>query len=376
MIRKTKIVATVGPASRSDHILSSLIEAGVDAFRFNFSHGSHEEHAEAYDKVRRLARSLGKTIALIQDLQGPKIRVGTLETPEMLVETGAEVLLTSQPVAGGSGRIPIGYEHLEQEVRPNEIILMDDGKLRLEAVAVDSEGVRCRVIQGGVLKPHKGVNFPHTRLSIGSCTPKDIKDLRFGMELGFDVVALSFVAGPADIRSLRDKMREMGTVRPIIAKLERAACLDHLSAIINEADGVMVARGDLGVEVDIKRVPFLQKTIIKLANEARIPVITATQMLESMTTSLLPTRAEVADIANAVLDGTDALMLSAETSLGSYPVQAVQMMRNIAMEAESYYESHAPELWRHQPLRTGGVSAKQCVTPRWWQLMIFDSEAL
>jgi len=361
-MRKTKIIATLGPACDSEEVLERLLNAGADGLRFNFSHGTHQQHLIAYHRARALAEKMGKTIALIQDLQGPKIRVGALEGDQAVLEPGAELVLTSRRIKGDNQRIPVVYDNLEQEVKPEEIILMDDGKLRLRSLEVSPDGVRCRVLEGGVLVPHKGVNLPGTALSLPSLTPKDIEDLRFGIQTGFDAVALSFVARAEDVVALRNEMVKLGTTRPIIAKLERAACLENIPAILDACDGVMVARGDLGVEVDIKRVPVLQKTIISQANKRGVPVITATQMLESMTRGLLPTRAEAADVANAVFDGTDVLMLSGETAVGKYPVQAVQMMADIAVEAEQALDERQFDLWRKQDLKPRDVSEAICHT--------------
>jgi len=361
-MRKTKIVATLGPVSDSEEIMARLISAGVDAFRFNFSHGTHQQHLDAYKKARALSGKLGRTVGLIQDLQGPKIRVGALENDFVSLIKDHEVVLTSQSVKGDASRIPVAYQYLEQDLRPDDVVLMDDGKLRFKVVSAGPDGVKCVVLEGGDLTPHKGVNFPGTALSMPSLTPKDLEDLRFGAQTGFDAVALSFVSEAADVVSLRDEMTKLGAVKPIISKLERAACLDHLPEILDASDAAMVARGDLGVEVDIKRVPVLQKLIIREANSRGIPVITATQMLESMTKGLMPTRAEAADIANAVFDGTDALMLSGETSVGLHPVEAVKMMGDIAVEAEIAYESEDRKVWLNRSLRGHDIGEAICHT--------------
>lgn len=363
MMRKTKIVVTLGPASNSQEIIERLAGAGADAFRFNFSHGTKESHLETYRLVRSVTERIDRTVTLIQDLQGPKIRVGDLEGGEVTLVTNREVVLTSRLMQGNDSCVPVVYDHLEQDIQPGETILMDDGKLRLEVLRVGEDGVTCGIVEGGILRTHKGVNFPGTILSMPSLTNKDMDDLRFGLQTGFDAVALSFVSQAADVISLRDEMKRVGTVRPVIAKLERAACLSDLPAILKVSDAVMVARGDLGVEVDIKRVPVLQKTIISQANVRGIPVITATQMLESMTTGLLPTRAEAADVANAVYDGTDALMLSGETSVGLYPVQTVDMMREITLEAEAALAtSGGHELWMNADLKSDDIAGAICHT--------------
>jgi pyruvate kinase len=361
-MRKTKIIATLGPASDSEETMSRLIDAGVDAFRFNFSHGTHQRHLIAFERARALSDRLGRSVALIQDLQGPKIRVGALENDLVSLTKDDEVVLTSQRIEGDASRIPVAYEYLEQDLRSNDIILMDDGKLRFKVLSTGPDGVKCVVLEGGDLTPSKGVNFPGTRLSMPSLTPKDFEDLRFGIQTGFDAVALSFVSEASDVVSLREEMNKLGTVKPIISKLERAACLEHLPEILDVSDAAMVARGDLGVEVDIKRVPVLQKRIISEANSRGIPVITATQMLESMTKGLMPTRAEAADIANAVWGGTDALMLSAETSVGLHPVEAVKMMGDIAVEAEIASESEGQELWMKRSLGGDDIGEAICHT--------------
>ncbi|MBM4327158.1 MAG: pyruvate kinase [Deltaproteobacteria bacterium] len=362
-MRKTKIVATIGPASDSEVIMGQILREGADALRFNFSHGTHQQHLIAYHRARSLIADTGKAVTLIQDLQGPKIRVGKLRDDMVTLEEGQEVTITSRRIIGDESRIPVSYEYLERDVRPGEIILMDDGRLRLEATAVVEEGVKCHVVEGGPLSPHKGVNFPHSSLSSPSVTPKDREDLRFGLQVGFDAVALSFVSSRSDVAALRAEMRKHGAIKPIIAKLERAACLDNLDEIMGEADAVMVARGDLGIEVDIKRLPVLQKIIISKANSHGLPVITATQMLESMTKGMLPTRAEAADVANAVFDGADALMLSGETSVGLFPTAAVRMMHEIVTEAESFAAGvKDPDLWRRRDYQGRDIPNAICHT--------------
>ena len=361
-MRKTKILATLGPATYSDEAISGLIQAGANAFRFNFSHGTHDQHTEAFHRARSLSSKAGKTIALIQDLQGPRIRVGELEPKMVELSNNQHVTLTSKANVGSENIIPIKYDKLEQELTKGHVILINDGNVRLEALSVDENGVVCQVIEGGIVEPHKGVNFPNTLLSTPALTEKDKKDLRLGLKLDFDAIALSFVSEAADVQLLRDEMLRIGKDKPIIAKLERAACIDHLDEIIEASDAVMVARGDLGIEVDIKHLPILQKTIIAKANSVGVPVITATQMLESMTKGLLPTRAEVADVANAVLDGTDVLMLSGETAVGAYPTQAVEMMHELASEAEAYSQVADQELWKFRLLRGKDIAEAVCHT--------------
>jgi pyruvate kinase len=359
-MRKTKIVATLGPATYDPDAMEAIIRAGADALRFNFSHGTRDQHSEAYHTARGLSQKLGKAVTLIQDLQGPKIRVGRLEGEQAVLHRGSEVELTPEDIVGNESSIPVAYDSLEADVKPGEMVLIDDGKIRLKCVRVDDRGVTCRVVEGGTLTPHKGVNLPETDLSTPAVTPKDIDDLRFGLQTGFDVIALSFVAQASDVELLRKEMRKMGKERPVVSKLERSACLDNLDEILEASDAVMVARGDLGVEVPIERLPILQKTIIRKANHRGIPVITATQMLESMTRGLLPTRAEAADVANAVFDGTDALMLSGETAVGQHPVQAVKMMNNIAVQAENFQETYSAEHWKIKELRGDEIAKAVC----------------
>src|SRR5579884_289884 len=332
--RRTKIVATLGPATSTPERIAALLAAGVDIVRLNFSHGTPGEHEALYRLVRQQAAALGRPIAVMQDLQGPKIRVGALAGDQPLQLTaGQEVLLTAEPGAvGHDGLVPITYEHLPDDVRPGDRILLDDGLLELRVLASEPPRVRALVVHGGLLGPHKGVNLPGVPLSTPALTAKDRADLALGLALGVDYVALSFVRGPEDIALARKATR--GRV-PLIAKLEKPEALAHLEAILRAVDGVMVARGDLAVELSPEEVPPLQKRIIRQANAAGKPVITATQMLQSMITIPRPTRAEASDVANAVLDGSDALMLSGETAVGQYPVETVQTMVRIIVAAEA-----------------------------------------
>jgi len=333
LARRTKIVATIGPASRDEPILRRLLAAGIDVARFNFSHSTRAEHWTTIRLLRQLAREAGVPIAILQDLQGPKIRVGRLAEPVRLQE-GAEVVLTTRP-AGGRGRIPVPFPGLAHMVRRGARILLRDGLMELVVLQSQRGEIRCRVVRGGMLGEHQGVNIPGARLRVPSLTPKDAADLRFGLRHGVDYVALSFVRRAEDLRHARRVMRRLGRIVPIVAKLEKAEAVANLDGIIAEADAVMVARGDLGVELPPEQVPLIQKRIIRLANERGIPVITATQMLESMVRQERPTRAETSDVANAILDGTDAVMLSEETAAGRYPVETVEMMARIARAVES-----------------------------------------
>jgi pyruvate kinase len=336
--RRTKIVATLGPATRTPERIAALLEAGVDVVRLNFSHGTPGEHEALYRLVRQQAAALGRPVAVIQDLQGPKIRVGALAGDRPLQLTaGQEVLLTAEPGAiGHDGLVPITYERLPHDVRPGDRILLDDGLLELRVLASEPPRVRALVVHGGPLGPHKGVNLPGVPLSAPALTDKDRADLALGLALGVDYVALSFVREPEDIALARKATR--GRV-PLIAKLEKPEAIAHLDALLRAADGVMVARGDLAVELSPEEVPPLQKRIIHQANAAGKPVITATQMLQSMTANPRPTRAEASDVANAVLDGSDALMLSGETAVGRYPVETVQTMARIIAAAEAVQEA-------------------------------------
>ncbi len=361
--RRTKIVATVGPATASPERIRALIEAGVDVMRFNFSHGHRAQHREWIQLVRRLSAELGRPVGVLQDLQGPKIRVGSLRDHQPVVlQEGAEVVIGTEPEGGTAERLSTTYPELVQDVRAGDRILLADGELELEVTQVQQEQVRTRVIRGGVLEEHKGVNLPGVPLRAPALTEKDREDLQFGLEVGVDFVALSFVRRAEDVVQAREFMARLGRVVPLVAKLEKAEALHHLEKIMEVSDGVMVARGDLGVELPPERIPVLQKQIIRMANEVGIPVITATQMLESMIDHPRPTRAEASDVANAILDGTDAVMLSGETAVGQYPVEAVRMMDRIAVEVEAA----SPQLYqpvRHQDRRMGiaeAVAAAAC----------------
>src|SRR5712692_6041610 len=344
-MRRTKIVCTIGPATSSEEQLERLMRAGMNVARLNFSHGTHDEHAAVIERIRRISARLGCPIAILQDLQGPKIRVGSLQggQPIRLVD-GAQVTITTRPVAGDSQTIPTTYMHLPQDVKPGDRILLDDGLMELRVLDAGATDVRCQVVHGGLLKEHKGINLPGVAVSAPALTEKDREDLRFGVMHGVDYVALSFVRQPEDVLEAKDLIRQFQVEKgetdqvmppPLIAKLEKPEALAHLDDILAAVDGVMVARGDLGVEMAPEKVPLIQKRIISTCNDVGLPVITATQMLESMITHPRPTRAEASDVANAILDGTDAIMLSAETATGAYPIEAVEMMVRIALETEA-----------------------------------------
>ncbi len=342
MNRKAKIVATIGPASQDEAVLEQLIRAGMNVARMNFSHGTHEQHATRIATIRRIAEKLGVAVGILQDLQGPKIRVGDLPAPLQLSEGEAVTLYAtgSTPPASEGKQIPVDFRQLFDSVRTSDRLLLDDGRLALEVVSVKEQTLSARVVVGGPLTSHKGINLPGVRLRIAGFTEKDEADLAFGISQNVDAVAISFVRTADDVKKVRYAMERFSSGKRLpllIAKLEKPEAMDNLDAILDIVDGVMVARGDLGVELPPERVPALQKHIIRAANQRAKLVITATQMLESMISNPLPTRAEASDVANAIFDGTDAVMLSAESASGKYPVEAVQMMDRIVREAESHF---------------------------------------
>jgi pyruvate kinase len=326
---RTKIVCTLGPASSSPEVIRDLVDAGLDMARINMSHGDTATHRSVIERVRAAATAAGRPIPILIDLAGPKIRVGTLSEPIQL-ETGQEVVIAPEGRTR-EGDIPAAYEHLAEDVSPGDPLLLDDGLLQLEAIATDGDRVRFRVRKGGVLKSRKGINLPGAEVRAPSLTEKDLEDLTFALDVGAEYVSLSFVRKAADVQDLKDRIRGRALV---IAKIEKAQAMANIEEILQAADGVMVARGDLGVELPFEQVPLAQKRIIQLANFYGRPVITATQMLESMIDNPRPTRAEASDVANAILDGTDAVMLSGETAVGDYPIQAVEAMHRIADEIE------------------------------------------
>lgn len=348
-MRRTKIVATLGPATSTPERIAGLIRAGMNVARLNFSHGTQAEHAARIAMVRRAAAEAGRHVAILQDLQGPKIRTGPLEhgQPVELV-AGQRFVITTEPIIGDAHRVSTTYRALPLDVRPRDRILLSDGLIELVVTGHTDTEVETEVVHGGRLREHQGINLPGVRVSAPAATEKDLADLAFGLEQGVDYVALSFVRRADDVREVKEFIRRAGKQTPVIAKIERPEALDVLPEILAEADGIMVARGDLGVEMPPERVPIVQKQIIAAANQALLPVITATQMLESMIHNPRPTRAEASDVANAIIDGTDAVMLSGETATGAYPIEAVQMMALIADAVEASY--------------TGG---QHSTTPRW-----------
>ncbi len=336
--KRTKIVATVGPASSSKEMLLQLINAGVNIFRINFSHGDHEGHTQVVKTIKTINEELGYNIAILQDLQGPKIRVGQVENNAVELIPGKRLIITTEEVLGNSERVSTAYKSFPQDVKIGEAVLVDDGRLRLEVIAINGTEVTTEVIVGGILKSKKGMNLPDTDISEPCLTKKDLLDLELGMKLGVDWVAISFVRQAADIFALRQKINEAGRDTKIVAKIERPEAIKNIDSIIAATDAIMVARGDLGIETEMTEVPLLQKSIIKKCNRAAKPVIVATQMLESMVKSPIPTRAEVNDDAIAVIDGVDGVMLSEESAAGQYPLQAVQYMAKIIKSAENSNE--------------------------------------
>jgi len=343
MPKRTKIIATIGPASSSPAVIAKLIHAGMDAARLNFSHGERKDHITRIRLIRQASISAGKPIAIIQDLQGPKLRVGNMQNDGVALKRGAIVTLTAKKVVGTSSLISITYSRLAKDLRPGDTVLFDDGRLELRVLRRSGSGLQCKVIRGGTLKSHKGVNLPGANLTLPSLSPKDRQDILFGIGRGVDYIALSFVRSASDIEATRSFIRKAGADIPIIAKIEKPEAIRNLDEIIQAADGIMVARGDLGVEMSPEQVPLLQKLIIRACNDAEKPVITATQMLESMIENPQPTRAEASDVANAILDGTDCVMLSGETAVGKHPVQAISVMARIAVQAETSLEPIPPD---------------------------------
>jgi pyruvate kinase len=334
--RRAKIICTIGPSCSTEAALRQLVQVGMDVARLNFSHGSHRDHEGSIETLRRVAAEEGKSICILQDLQGPKIRTGTLKDHQpVTLKTGAQVTITTREVQGTPELISTTFKGLADEVKLGTCILLSDGRIELRVTNIIGDDVECQVINGGTLGEHQGINLPGAALSIPALTEKDRKDLEFGLEHGVDAIALSFVRSAADVLEAKKIIAAHKKDVPVIAKLEKPQALDQLEAILEACDGVMVARGDLGVEMPPEKVPVIQKHVIRRATEWRKPVIIATQMLESMIENPRPTRAEASDVANAIFDGTDAVMLSAETASGRYPKEAVCMMAKIVVEAES-----------------------------------------
>jgi len=349
MSRKTKIIATIGPASNNRPMLEKLVEAGMNVARLNFSHGNYETHGEVIQTIRSIARMMNRPVGILLDLQGPKIRVGKLEDGQPVrLKRNATVSITSRPIVGNAEIVSTTYQNLPHDVKKNDTILLDDGLIKLQVLSVHGDTVKCRVINGGELKENKGINLPGVSVSAPSLTDKDKRDVNFGIQNGVDFFALSFVRTADDLQQIKSIMKKKGVSIPVIAKIEKPEAVENLSSILEAADGIMVARGDLGVELQPEQVPTIQKQIIYLSAKQNKLVITATQMLETMSTNPIPTRAEASDVANAIFDGTDAVMLSGETASGRYPVKALRMMAKIADEAENspfmrYNIQHDPD---------------------------------
>lgn len=335
MSSKTKIVATVGPASRSKSVLEKMISSGMNVARLNFSHGSYEEYTNIINKIRSLSRTMNRPVGIIADLQGPKIRTGELKDgkPVTLKKSGT-ICITTKNVPGTADIISTTYSRLVDDLKKGDAVLLDDGLIELRVLSKTIDAVSCKIIHGGTLKEHKGINLPGVNVSVPSITPKDKRDISFGIKSSVDFFALSFVRSSDDLKQIKSVIKKQGADIPVIAKIEKPEAVDNLDKILKVADGVMVARGDLGVEMKPEKVPTIQKYVIHKAITANRLVITATQMLETMIDHPIPTRAEASDVANAIYDGTDAIMLSGETAAGKYPNKAVQMMRRIAAEAE------------------------------------------
>ncbi len=346
--KRTKIVATIGPASNNKETIKELIEAGANVLRLNFSHGTHDDHTKVKDFIREVGKENNYHVGILQDLQGPKIRIGLMKDGGVEIKDGQELVITTNEIEGDDRRVSTVYTQIVNDVKPGDTILIDDGNIELETISAANDEVLTRVVHGGVLKSRKGINLPDTVVSAPSLTPKDLEDLKFGLSLDIDWVALSFVRKADDIRELKEIIAKSGKGTKVVAKIEKPEALKNIDEIIEVTDAVMVARGDLGVEIPMHEVPIWQKKIVEKCNKAAKPVIIATQMMESMIENPRPTRAETNDVANAVMDGADALMLSAESAAGKFPVEAVQKMSETIMAVESeadsiynkYYEKH------------------------------------
>jgi pyruvate kinase len=354
MSRRAKIVCTLGPATGTLEQITALVESGMDVARLNFSHGTHADHEQAYHLVREASDKVGRAVAVLADLQGPKIRLGTFAHGPVTWATGSRVCVTVEDVEGSATRVSTTYKDLANDVRVGDRLLIDDGKLALTVVEVDGPDVWCLVLEGGQVSNNKGLSLPGVAVSVPALSEKDAEDLRFALSLSVDFIALSFVRHPHDAELVREIMRQEDVEVPVIAKLEKPEAVENLEAIVEAFDGIMVARGDLGVELPLEQVPLVQKRAVQAARERNKPVIVATQMLESMISASRPTRAEASDVANAVLDGADAVMLSGETSVGKFPIAAVRTMERIIDAVESD-EVRVPELKRASRSRSGAI---------------------
>jgi pyruvate kinase len=361
MLRRAKIVATIGPASSDEAVFRQLVRAGLDVARLNFSHGSHEQKAELIAMVRKIAAEENKPVCILADLQGPKIRTGSLvgHNPVML-EAGKKLTITPVQMEGTAERVSTVFETLAENLRPGDCVLLSDGLIELRVLEIDGADVVTEIVNGGVLGEKKGINLPGVAIKVPTLTEKDETDLAFALKAGCDVVAVSFVQTADDVRYVKRRIAELGGDAWVVAKLEKPQAVDHLDSILEAADAIVVARGDLGVEMPPEKVPAIQKHIIRRAAEYRTPVITATQMLESMIENPRPTRAEASDVANAIYDGTDAVMLSAESAAGKYPVESVAMMSKIIAETEAHMEREAKPRLSHGKRKSLGVPETIC----------------
>lgn len=354
VIRRAKIVCTLGPATASPERIRGLVDAGMDVARLNFSHGSHNDHEKTYRLVRDAASASGRAVGILADLQGPKIRLGVFADGQVEWRTGDTVVITNEQVTGTQERVCCTYSMLPMEVRPGDRLLIDDGRVAVEVKEIlGGTDISCLVVEGGPVSDHKGVSLPNVAVSVPAMSEKDAEDLRYALELGVDMIALSFVRSPEDVNLVHDVMSQVGIKRPVIAKIEKPEAVTALEAIVAAFDGIMVARGDLGVEMPLDEVPLVQKRAVQLGRELAKPVIVATQMLDSMIENSRPTRAEASDVANAVLDGADAVMLSGETSVGKYPVLTVSTMARIIQTTEGGSIT-VPRL-QHDPHTRGGA---------------------
>ncbi|MCI5055414.1 MAG: pyruvate kinase [Flavobacteriales bacterium] len=364
-MKKTKIVATIGPASYKSETLLEMIKAGMNVCRLNFSHGKHEDHLKVINNINALNEKYGFHVALLADLGGPKMRIGDIENNQVVIKDGEELIITTDQIVGNSKKVSIQYTKFAEDVKAGEKIMIDDGKLILEVVSTNNEDeVKAKVLHGGKLSSKKGVNLPNTNISLPSLTENDREDLKFALENNVNWVALSFVRSASDIIELKHIIRDSGSDARVIAKVEKPEAVDDLEHIIRESDGVMVARGDLGVELPMQDVPLIQKEIVTECMKQAKPVIIATQMMESMIENITPTRAEVNDVANAVLDGADAVMLSAETSVGKFPVKVIEAMSKIVNKIETsdkiYHMEHELNLGNEERLITDSICDNAC----------------
>jgi len=363
--RRTKIVCTIGPASDTPKTLRQLIKAGMDVARLNFAHGTHHQHSALISHIRSISQELGRPVAILQDIPGPKARTGRLKEASVDLDESTEFILTTRDIEGDERQVSVSLSCLPGDVTEGNTIFLGDGAIQLQVVESGREDIRCNVIKGGTLRPQSGVNVPEVRLSTPSVTSTDLAHLKFGLEQRVDFIALSFVRQPEDIISLKEFIIKNHSQAMVIAKIEKHEAMENIDSILDTADGAMIARGDLGVEIPIERVPLAQKEIIQKCNHLGKPVIVATQMLESMVGSIRPLRAEVSDVANAIFDGADAVMLSAETAIGCYPVETVKMMTRISIETETSlpYSRILREMWLDlEPRTEDAMSYNACHT--------------